>query len=369
MRQPENVRVPGIFRLKFTLFETTELGVVELTHTVSEPFEVFSPKLFKGMHESTPLTRHLAAQGLKIKLRTDTTVGRQSVRRRRASPNPTTSSTPPSMKEDLFTSQDFPPVVSTHSLSAKSRLSPSLSSKALPGPPEVLSPSSKVSRRTVSDSPRNLVWRHAAYESVRSRVSGPGKRPFTDDGLPIPPNSVDWRAFSLSRLQSADPFRTPSVPSDATNSASSQSYTPSSYPSSQLSSIQSLTTTPSPIRSSHSSIQSTLPIPRRILGIDDGVPILPLPSSFNSPGQVEFIPPSVNQVLNPSRQSSISSGPDLPAGNGLGVPSHFPAGPLTSRNRYLSAPISGPSSFRQSSPLTLPPLWPAPQEGTSYERR
>lgn len=164
------------------------------------------------MHESTPLTRHLAAQGLKIKLRTDTTVGRQlvyrinttvlllifmtncrSVRRRRASPNPTTSLTPPSMKEDLSTSQDFPPVVSTHSLSAKSRLSPSLSSKALPGPPEVLSPSSKVSRRTVSDSPRNLVWRHAAYESVRSRVSGPGKRPFTDDGLPIPPNSVDWR--------------------------------------------------------------------------------------------------------------------------------------------------------------------------------
>ncbi|WVO23216.1 uncharacterized protein IAS62_004563 [Cryptococcus decagattii] len=373
-----SVRVPGIFRLKFTLFETTELGVVELTHTVSEPFEVFSPKLFKGMHESTPLTRHLAAQGLKIKLRTDTTVGRQSVRRRRASPNPTTSLTPPSMKEDLSTSQNFPPVISTHSLSAKSRLSPSLPSKALPSPPEVLSPSSKVSRRTVSDSPRNLVWRHAAYESVRSRVPGPGKRPFTDDGLPIPPNSVDWRvsapssdlsAFSLSRLQCADPFRTPSVPSDATNSASSQSYTPSSYPSSQLSSIQSLTTTPSPIRSSHSSIQSTLPIPRQILGIDDGVPILPLPSSFSTPGQVEFIPPSVNQVLNPSRQSSISSGPDLPAGNGLGLPSHFPAGPLASRNRYLSAPISGPSSFRQSSPLTLPPLWPAPQEGASYKRR
>lgn len=33
------------------------------------------------MHESTPLTRHLAAQGLKVKLRTDTTVGRQLVYR------------------------------------------------------------------------------------------------------------------------------------------------------------------------------------------------------------------------------------------------------------------------------------------------
>jgi hypothetical protein len=50
---------------------------MEITHTISEPFEVFSPKLFKGMRESTALTRHLAAQGLKVKLRTDTSVGRQ----------------------------------------------------------------------------------------------------------------------------------------------------------------------------------------------------------------------------------------------------------------------------------------------------
>lgn len=52
-------------------------GLTEITHTVSDPFEVFSPKLFKGMRESTALTRHLAAQGLKVKLRTDTSVGRQ----------------------------------------------------------------------------------------------------------------------------------------------------------------------------------------------------------------------------------------------------------------------------------------------------
>lgn len=52
-------------------------GIDELTWIVSDPFEVFSPKLFKGMRESTALTRHLASQGLKVKLRTDTTVGRQ----------------------------------------------------------------------------------------------------------------------------------------------------------------------------------------------------------------------------------------------------------------------------------------------------
>ena len=51
--------------------------MIDVTNTVSDPFEVFSPKLFKGMQESTPFTRHLAAQGLKVKLRTDTSAGRQ----------------------------------------------------------------------------------------------------------------------------------------------------------------------------------------------------------------------------------------------------------------------------------------------------
>ncbi|OWZ61848.1 hypothetical protein AYX14_06091 [Cryptococcus neoformans] len=386
-----SVRVPGIFRLKFTLFETTEHGIVELAQTVSEPFEVFSPKLFKGMHESTPLTRHLAAQGLKVKLRTDTTVGRQSVRRRRASANPTIPSTPTFIKEDVPAPMNIPPASSPHFLPTKSRLLPSLSAQApshslsaqAPSHPEVPSSSSKVARRTVSDSPRNLVWRHAAYEIVRphateNRVSGPGERPFTDDGSPISPNPVDWRvsapssdlsAFSLSRLHRVDPFRPPSVPNDTTSSASPQSYTPSSYSSTQLSSTQSLPTTPPPMTSSHSSIQSTLPTPRRSLGIDDGVPILPLPSSFNSPGHAEFVPPSVNQVLNPLRRSSTSSGPGLPEGHGSGAPSQSAAGPLTSRNRYLSASIPGPSSLRRPSPLTLPPLRPPPQEERSYERR
>ncbi|RSH93268.1 hypothetical protein EHS25_007622 [Saitozyma podzolica] len=80
-----SVRVPGIFRLQFTLFETSNRGLVALASTVSDTFEVFSPKLFKGMRESTAFTRHLAAQGLKVKLRTDTAIGRQSDSRRKAS--------------------------------------------------------------------------------------------------------------------------------------------------------------------------------------------------------------------------------------------------------------------------------------------
>ncbi len=50
------------------------LGIVEVGETVSDPFEVFSPKLFSGMKEDSQLTRHLVAQGNKVKLRTETSV-------------------------------------------------------------------------------------------------------------------------------------------------------------------------------------------------------------------------------------------------------------------------------------------------------
>jgi len=53
-----------------------------LASCVSEPFEVYSPKQFKGMKESTPLTRHFASQGFKIKLRQDSGAGRGGRKRK-----------------------------------------------------------------------------------------------------------------------------------------------------------------------------------------------------------------------------------------------------------------------------------------------
>lgn len=64
-------------RLEICVDADNRAGIVEIVSVISDTFEVFSPKLFKGMKESTALTRHLASQGLKVKLRTDTTVGRQ----------------------------------------------------------------------------------------------------------------------------------------------------------------------------------------------------------------------------------------------------------------------------------------------------
>ncbi|KAG2178846.1 hypothetical protein INT43_001692 [Umbelopsis isabellina] len=64
-----SIRVEGHFRLRFTLFEIVGSQVVRLTSTLSEIFQVYSPKLFPGMGESTLLTRHLSDQGMRIRIR------------------------------------------------------------------------------------------------------------------------------------------------------------------------------------------------------------------------------------------------------------------------------------------------------------
>nr|XP_031857644.1 uncharacterized protein CI109_006974 [Kwoniella shandongensis]KAA5524716.1 hypothetical protein CI109_006974 [Kwoniella shandongensis] len=210
-----SVRVPGVFRLMFTLYETTESGVMELTRTVSEPFEVFSPKLFKGMHESTPLTRHLAAQGLKVKLRTDTTVGRQSVSRRRTSNTNPPATTTASASDRAHSAS--PSVVKAQHRTSSERASSARPSPLVTQPPfeSHLSRPANSTRRTMGDSPRSLVWKQGA-EDVPAGGPGPstmGKRRFVDDGT-IPslydlssrydftrgPPATDLSAFSLSRM-------------------------------------------------------------------------------------------------------------------------------------------------------------------------
>ncbi|KAH8549875.1 velvet factor-domain-containing protein [Umbelopsis sp. PMI_123] len=64
-----SVRVEGYFRLRFTLFEIVGTRVVRRTSTLSDVFQVYSPKLFPGMAESTLLTRHLSDQGMRIRIR------------------------------------------------------------------------------------------------------------------------------------------------------------------------------------------------------------------------------------------------------------------------------------------------------------
>ncbi|KAK1923528.1 velvet factor-domain-containing protein [Papiliotrema laurentii] len=357
-----SVRVPGIFRLKFTLYNTTESGVVEITSTVSEPFEVFSPKLFKGMRESTALTRHLAGQGLKVKLRTDTTVGRQSDSRKRSHQTARTSaaSTPvlsPSPPAPRISASSGPPGSSTsrdhvpmrhpgpvrhsthqHSILGLSGPPPNplayMSHPPPPHPPHHALPhlppaySSNPSHglpgyRSAPPPPppsRSLVWHptmnHRHPESSSSRGPSPVLHPNTrrrgDDGLPHmreltarydytpTPPSCDLSAFSLSH----DPKRpesnnTPSSMTSSRATSTSRTFSPFSAPSSASQSMSSWS----------SSIRSDSPG-------DDGIAILPsflrtAPSISGGPSSTPVLPPPLPSFLG-GGQTVISPVPMLP---------------------------------------------------------
>ncbi|KAJ1973077.1 hypothetical protein H4R34_005199, partial [Dimargaris verticillata] len=66
-----SIRLEGTYRLKFHLYELVDNQVVFRSHIVSDPFNVYSPKKFPGMTESTALSKSFASQGLKIRIRTD----------------------------------------------------------------------------------------------------------------------------------------------------------------------------------------------------------------------------------------------------------------------------------------------------------
>ncbi|ORY99223.1 velvet factor-domain-containing protein [Syncephalastrum racemosum] len=79
-----NIRVEGWFKLKFTLFDIIGAHVQRLCSVTSALFQVFSPKVFPGMSESTSLTRCFADQGVRIRVRKET----RTIKRRRCDEPP-----------------------------------------------------------------------------------------------------------------------------------------------------------------------------------------------------------------------------------------------------------------------------------------
>ncbi|RIB16041.1 velvet factor [Gigaspora rosea] len=64
-----SVRVEGRYRLQFSLFEIIESEVVHIQSILSDVFDVYSPKTFPGMSESTFLSRSFSDQGVRIRIR------------------------------------------------------------------------------------------------------------------------------------------------------------------------------------------------------------------------------------------------------------------------------------------------------------
>ncbi|KAI8913635.1 velvet factor-domain-containing protein [Gorgonomyces haynaldii] len=64
-----SIRMEGVYRLKFSLFEIVDSEIFYCTSITSDPFNVFTAKKFPGMGESTQLSKIFAEQGLKIRIR------------------------------------------------------------------------------------------------------------------------------------------------------------------------------------------------------------------------------------------------------------------------------------------------------------
>ncbi|CAO3586872.1 unnamed protein product [Absidia cylindrospora] len=67
-----SIRMEGLFRLRFTLFEIMESHSISRCSVLSDVFQVYSPKSFPGMSESTLLTRSFSEQGVRIRIRKET---------------------------------------------------------------------------------------------------------------------------------------------------------------------------------------------------------------------------------------------------------------------------------------------------------
>ncbi|KAG2174982.1 hypothetical protein INT43_006044 [Umbelopsis isabellina] len=63
------IKIPGVFRLHFSLFEIQNDQVINRETIATQPFTVYSPKQFPGPLESTFLSRTFADQGVRMRIR------------------------------------------------------------------------------------------------------------------------------------------------------------------------------------------------------------------------------------------------------------------------------------------------------------
>ncbi|KAH8554800.1 velvet factor-domain-containing protein [Umbelopsis sp. PMI_123] len=63
------IKIPGVFKIHFSLFEIRSGQVINRETIATEPFTVYSPKQFPGPLESTFLSRTFADQGVRMRIR------------------------------------------------------------------------------------------------------------------------------------------------------------------------------------------------------------------------------------------------------------------------------------------------------------
>ncbi|GAA6020361.1 hypothetical protein JCM11491_000325 [Sporobolomyces phaffii] len=105
-----SVRTEGRWRFKMSLFEIVENGVIFCDSVVTDVFQVYSSKRFPGMRQSTELSRSLAQQGLKLRIRRpepngsdgDETAAEVSQQPKRKKSKPTPRQRPPASNDSSW---------------------------------------------------------------------------------------------------------------------------------------------------------------------------------------------------------------------------------------------------------------------------
>ncbi|KAL4206316.1 hypothetical protein CU097_010366 [Rhizopus azygosporus] len=78
-----SIRIEGVFRLKFTLFQIKGSEAERICYVISDKFQVYSPKCFPGMSGSTELTRLFSEQGVRLRIRKEARAACASPMKRR----------------------------------------------------------------------------------------------------------------------------------------------------------------------------------------------------------------------------------------------------------------------------------------------
>ncbi|CAO3591094.1 unnamed protein product [Absidia cylindrospora] len=113
-----SIRMEGFFRLRFTLFEIIESYATYRCSVLSDAFQVYSPKSFPGMSESTFLTRSFSEQGVRIRIRKETRTNllHPNKRRRSDGNHEQTTTTTAIATATAPRHQSLPTIKSTHSI-------------------------------------------------------------------------------------------------------------------------------------------------------------------------------------------------------------------------------------------------------------
>ncbi|KAI8058658.1 velvet factor-domain-containing protein [Gilbertella persicaria] len=178
------VKKPGHFRLHFSLFEIIDGIVGNCKNKLSEPFIVYTPKMYPGPIKSTFLSRTFSDQGIKIRVRKDTQVQTTSQQKRSSTIRKrkhTSQHNAPIMKKEILS---LPSYASDHPAAHFGRWQswhPIISRKDTP---QALTPShlSPISSPTLS------------HQSSSSTHSLP---PMTSPSLPSLMHSVPFEHYRL----------------------------------------------------------------------------------------------------------------------------------------------------------------------------